>query len=370
MGASRAFKNVPLRQSVAAKNRPHESRGILVVNFSQEVFMQLSLDQKNLHHRALALTAQHRRIESTLIVVLKEIDKTKLYKKLGQPSLFTYAVKLLGLTESVAYGFISVARKSDQVAPLFKAIEEQRLSVAKASRIVAALTNENAEALIEFANSHSTRETEFEVARLRPKTAGPDRIKPLSENLIRLEMSLSKAVFAKFTRARALVASRGRADTGFESVLDAVLSEFLKRRDPVKRAERAIAKKVAKCSNSKSSGEETSSAETSAVPPSTMPPAVTANFQPGLCALRVRSRQPLTAAQKHVVFARDGGRCTHIDSSGGRCATDRWLHLHHLTPVSRGGRNDPSNLTTLCSFHHDLAHQGTWLRERGSRYSA
>ena len=135
--------------------------------------MQLSLDQKNLHHRALALSAQHRRIESTLIMVLKEIDKTKLYRKLGQPSLFIYAVRLLGLTESVAYGFISVARKSDQVAPLLKAIEEQRLSVAKASRVVSALTKENAEALIEFAISHSTRETEFEVARLRPKTAGP-----------------------------------------------------------------------------------------------------------------------------------------------------------------------------------------------------
>ena len=154
--------------------------------------MQLSPDQKNLHHRALALSAQHRRIESTLIMVLKEIDKTKLYKKLGQPSLFIYAVRLLGLSESVAYGFISVARKSDQVAPLLKAIEEQRLSVAKASRIVSALTNENAEALIEFAITHSTRETEFEMARLRPKTAVPDRVKPLSENLIKLEVSLSK----------------------------------------------------------------------------------------------------------------------------------------------------------------------------------
>lgn len=174
-------------------------------------------------------------------------------------------------------------------------------------------------------------------------------------------------------KPQALVASRGRADAGFEGVLDAVLTEFIERRDPVKRAERAIAKKAAK-----SSSAETSSAETSTVPPSTTPPAVTAKFQPELCARRVRSRQPLTAAQKHSVFARDGGRCTHVDSSGERCATDRWLHLHHLTPVSRGGRNDPNNLTTLCSFHHDLAHQlslpiegqVTWLRERGSRYSA
>lgn len=324
--------------------------------------MQLTLTQLALHQRALDLCTQHRRTEALLIVVLKEIDKTKLYRKLGQPSLYIYAVKTLGLSESVAYAFISVARKSAQIAPLLVAIEKQSLTIAKASRIVSALTKDNSEALIEFARTHNTRETEFEVARLRPKCRAPDRVKPLSENLLKLEMSVCKSVFAKLTRARALVASQTGHDTGLEGVLDAVLTEFLKRRDPVKRAQRALAKRMTADSVAR---------------PSTVPLEVTPKVQPELCAHRVLRRQPLTAAQKHSVFARDGGRCTHIDTSGARCDADRWLHLHHLTPVSRGGTNDAENLATLCSFHHDLAHQlslpiegqVTWLRERRVRYS-
>ena len=297
--------------------------------------MRLSPTQKALHQRALDLSAQHRRIESLLITVLKEIDKSRLYRKLGQPSLFIYAIRLLGLTESVAYGFISVARKADEIAPLLEAIETRSLSVAKASRIVSALTKENARALIAFAQTHSTRETDFEVARLRPKTAGPDRVKPLSESLIKLELSISKTVFAKLSRARALVASKTGTDAGFEAVLDAVLTEYIERHDPVKRAARALAKKVTK--------------PLDMTPPKNLP-AGAAKSQPELCALRVRSRQPLTAAQKHSVFARDGGRCTHVDSAGARCETDRWLHLHQLSFPIEG--------------------QVTWLRESQSRYSA
>lgn len=68
-------------------------------------------------------------------------------------------------------------------------------------------------------------------------------------------------------------------------------------------------------------------------------------------------REPLTAAQKHTVFKRDQGRCTHVDLSGKRCNQDHWIQIHHILPVSLGGSNEPENLTTLCSYHHDLVHQ-------------
>jgi len=69
-------------------------------------------------------------------------------------------------------------------------------------------------------------------------------VKPLSESLIKLEMSVSKAVFEKLTRAQALVASTSGRRAGFEDVLDAVLTEFIERRDPVKRAERSLASPI------------------------------------------------------------------------------------------------------------------------------
>lgn len=72
---------------------------------------------------------------------------------------------------------------------------------------------------------------------------------------------------------------------------------------------------------------------------------------------RSTPREPLTAAQKHAVAIRDQGKCTHIDLTGRRCNQDRWTDTHHIIPVNKGGTNDPENLTTLCSYHHDLVHQ-------------
>jgi hypothetical protein len=109
--------------------------------------------------------------------------------------------------------------------------------------------------------------------------------------------------------------------------VEAAVDQYLNAQDPVRKAKRAQAKKV--------------------------------------CLHRVKSERPpesprrtkLTAAEEHAVNARDEGRCTHLDPQGNRCNSDRWVHIHQIIPVSQGGTNDPENLTTLCSFHHDLVHQ-------------
>ncbi len=68
-------------------------------------------------------------------------------------------------------------------------------------------------------------------------------------------------------------------------------------------------------------------------------------------------RKRMLANVKHAVHLRDGGRCTFVDSQGNRCRSEQWIHLHHIQPVCNGGADDSDNLTTLCSFHHDLVHQ-------------
>lgn len=46
-----------------------------------------------------------------------------------------------------------------------------------------------------------------------------------------------------------------------------------------------------------------------------------------------------------AIIARDGGKCR-------RCGSTEHLQVDHIRPVSRGGRPVPSNLWTLCAFHH------------------
>ena len=72
----------------------------------------LSSEQTQIHERALVLANNFRQLEVELVDVLREVDRTKLYRKLEQPSLFAYATKVLKLSEATAYMFITVARKT------------------------------------------------------------------------------------------------------------------------------------------------------------------------------------------------------------------------------------------------------------------
>ena len=60
-----------------------------------------------------------------------------------------------------------------------------------------------------------------------------------------------------------------------------------------------------------------------------------------------------------IVRIRDNNRC---QVSG--CPSRVALHVHHKTPISKGGEHVPNNLLTLCDFHHalepDKGHQQIW----------
>jgi hypothetical protein len=53
------------------------------------------------------------------------------------------------------------------------------------------------------------------------------------------------------------------------------------------------------------------------------------------------------------ILERDGWQCTNPN-----CRSRRNLDVHHIQYRSRGGSDDPSNLTTLCSGCHRLVHDG------------
>ena len=65
---------------------------------------------------------------------------------------------------------------------------------------------------------------------------------------------------------------------------------------------------------------------------------------------RVRT---IPAAMRRAVLARDRHRCTVPG-----CTSSLFVDVHHLHLWSQGGEHAMSNLTTLCTLHHDLAHHG------------
>jgi hypothetical protein len=237
------------------------------------------------------------------LAAILEVDRSRLFEKLGHSSSFDYCVRRLGLSEDLACSFLSVARKSQEVPELKIAVEEG-LPISKAKKIVPVITAENQAVWVEKAKESNYRELEKEIAKEKPEEAVRERVKPLSESVSKLEVSLRKEALESLRRAQDLLSSKRGRPVSLEEVLGVALKEYVERHDPLKKAERA--------------------------------------------------RKPLAA---HAVHQRDQGRCQARDGKGELCGQRRWLQRHHIQPRSQGGTDRPENLVTLCAFHHRLLHR-------------
>lgn len=302
--------------------------------------MMLTSAQQMADERAIFATKQYLKSEWMLVDALIEVYRTKAHRALELTSLTQYAIKRLKLAEATAKSLVSVARKSTEVPQLGEAVKSQVITGYTASRMVAAITKGNAEELIEFARTHTTRDLEFEVRRRNPKATVGDSVKPVTADLLQVIAHMTKEEFAIIQRTQDLMSKESAV--GMKEAMVEACREYNQRHDPVEKAKRAMEKKAK--------------------------PKIEKVCAPRFLESDAPKREPFTAAQKHAVFARDGGQCTFIDASGQRCENRRWLHVHHIIHVKDGGTNDPENLTTYCSvittWHtNSVSRSNLWSRE-------
>jgi hypothetical protein len=291
---------------------------------------------ERLHKRALVVTKEMTKYEVELLEILEGIDRRKGFMEFGYSSLFQYVVEELGLSEARAYNFISVTRKSREVPALVESIKKGKLSVSKARKISSVLTKSNQDIWITKAEVLSQKLLEREVAKENPKLQTPEISKYIAGDRLELKMGLSEKVFEQLKRAQDLLSQREKKAANFEDTLAEVLGVYLDRKDPVKKAEKKNPSKGVFLS---------------------APALRKRKIRKQLVARRV-TRAPIPAAIQHEVFKRDKGKCQfRFQGLGKPCGRGRWIHLHHIKPVSQGGEHSEQNLTTLCSAHHRLVHK-------------
>ena len=196
-----------------------------------------------LHEKALLASQNYKKAEASLLLVLQEIDEFRVYLGYGYPSLFTYCVSGLGLSESTTLNLISVSRKSKSLPLLQTAIVNGELGVAKARKILSVLTQGNSKEWIEKAKALSTRELEAEVAKINPEAESKARLKPLSAERSELKCGISKELEKKLRRIQDLESQRRKKPVSLEETLEAMAEIYLEKNDPVKKAERILEKK-------------------------------------------------------------------------------------------------------------------------------
>src|SRR5262249_46694672 len=144
----------------------------------------------------------------------------------------------LGLSEEVAACFVRVARKSQQVPELKRAIDSGHLTITKAKTIASVIKPENQETWIEKAKSLSKGKLEQEVATAAPNMSKPERAKPVANDRVRVELELSIEEMEWFRRCQDLVSQKGRTFASLSQTQVALMEYFLNKNDPVRKADR------------------------------------------------------------------------------------------------------------------------------------
>jgi hypothetical protein len=71
----------------------------------------------------------------------------------------------------------------------------------------------------------------------------------------------------------------------------------------------------------------------------------------------------IPAAIRRAVWERDGGRCTFVSITGGRCRSRRFLECDHVVPVSRGGKGTLDNVRLRCGAHNQYEAERAFGRD-------
>jgi hypothetical protein len=154
-------------------------------------------------------------------------------------------------------------------------------------------------------------------ASLVPKPARRDAAEPLTADLSRLHITVSRRFLEKLQAARAAL-SHSRPSASAEEILEAGLDLVLKR--DAKR--KGLVQKPRKEDPRKQN-------------PS--------------------AQSHVPAAVRRQVWTRDGGRCQWPLESGGVCGSTLRVELDHRVPLALGGASTADNVRLLCRLHNDLA---------------
>jgi len=308
------------------------------------------------------------------LVALADFDRRQGWLELGHSSLFYFLHRELGLSKGAAHYRKTAAELVQRFPEIVEPLRDGRLCITSIVHLARVLTPENRREMLPKFFQRSKREAMAVAAALQPASAAPhrdivtalrpastaaagavsspapgpaaapgvgtapavqpvepsetaaslvpkparrDAAEPLTADLSRLHITVSRRFLEKLQAARAAL-SHSRPSLRAEDILEAGLDLVLKR--DAKR--KGLVQKPRKENPRKEN-----------------PPA----------------ESHIPAAVKRQVWTRDGGRCQWPLESGGVCGSTLRVECDHRVPLASGGASTVDNLRLLCRFHNDLA---------------
>jgi hypothetical protein len=308
--------------------------------------------------RLAELLSRERDSMAEFLIALADFDRQRAWAELGFSGLFWFLHRELKLSKSAAYCRKVAAEMIQKCPDIVAPLRDGRICLSSVGEVAKVLTLENVAEVLPRFFFLSRREAAEVAATIKPverppsrdlvtvvpaspairtpaatpeaplrdnpvvvppcepllgvAPRAPTRITPLTEDLRRMHITLSRRFLAKLDAARDAL-SHSHPGAKNEVILEAGLDLLLARH----RERRGIGARPA--TNGRSAA-------------------------PG----RIR------AEVKREVWERDGGCCRWPLEGGGICGSTLRLEFDHVVPRGRGGSSEVENLRLLCRFHNQL----------------
>jgi len=334
------------------------------------------------------LAREERRITSEILDCLHEIEAQMIYAELGFSSLWEFCVKHLKYSEGAAHRRISAMRLLKGLSGTARLETQEKIksgsvSVTNLSLVHGFLKTEAADSksysleekasLVGSTENQSKRELEKKLAAIQPKIQPgfqKESKRVVSKELTEIKFLAREEFIKKLDRVKEVSAHAG---VGLADLLERMMDEYLKKHDPMVRAETVKLVKAKLTKVELMEEKPKAPVNTQSYTPSTTEKIT--SLERDQCInkwveksdvdqnhenQKNQNSRYIPSATRATIWKKAEGKCTFtfLDSKTGalhQCKSKYGLEIEHRMPFALGGTNAPENLTLRCRAHNQLA---------------
>jgi hypothetical protein len=318
------------------------------------------LSNEVLHKTTQSLVAEERKLTTSILRHLDEIQSRRLHSEMGYASLFEYAVKALGYSEAAAGRRIAAMRLLAKVPEIEPVLEKGDVSLSTLctvqhffQRKEEPVTRQEKKELVFALRGKSRRECEKELAALDPKACAPlEKERIIGPTQTEIRFVADDDLMDKLKQIRELDARSLGQDASYLELFRRMANVILKQIDPTKKKIRSSSKTTPPAEREKLEPTDQSN-EAPKTPPAELDKSRYAyqsneSSNPKLS----RNERYISSALRQQVWLRDHGQCTYKSPDGKHCESRFALEIDHRTPLALGGQTELANLRLLCRSHN------------------
>ncbi len=312
-----------------------------------------TLSNETLLLNTKSLATEERKLTTSILWHLHEIQTRRLYAEKGFGSLFEYAVKELQYSEAAAGRRIAAMRLLVEVPEIEPALEKGDVSLSTLSTIQGFIqrkeepvSRQEKKELVFALQGKSKRECEKELSALDPQAALPrERERVVSPTQTEIRFIADDSLMEKLQDIRELD-GHVQSNPSYLELFHRMADIALKKLDPSKQSGRAR-KSETDLKEVRPAHQQT-----------TAPPAECSQAQAQTQSRSVQHESTqsasryIPAALKREIWQRDQGQCTYCSPDGKRCSSRFALEIDHVEPFALGGETNLENLRLLCRAHN------------------